>query len=60
MNNSVCAGLHWKGLCGGERSDLLQLFDHGPIATFHLTLVFLREPFEKPDRGRRIDLRPLE
>lgn len=60
MNNSVCAGLHWKGLCGGERSDLLQLFDHGPIATFHLTLVFLREPFEKLDRGRRIDLRPLE
>ena len=32
MNNSVCAGLHWKELRGGDRSDLLQLFDHGPIA----------------------------
>jgi hypothetical protein len=24
--------IQWKGLCGGERSDLLQLFDHGSIA----------------------------
>ena len=32
MNNSVCAGLHWKELRGGDRSDLLQLFDHGSIA----------------------------
>ena len=60
MNNSVCAGLHWKELRGGDRSDLLQLFDRGSIVTFHLTLVFLRELFEKPDRSRRIDFRPLE
>ena len=32
MNNSVCAGLHWKELRGDDRSDLLQLFDHGSIA----------------------------
>ena len=26
------SGIQWKGLRGGDQSDLLQLFDHGPIA----------------------------
>jgi hypothetical protein len=24
--------IQWKGLCGGDWSDLSQLFDHGPVA----------------------------
>jgi hypothetical protein len=40
--------------------DRFQLFDHGSIATFHPTLGFLREPFEKPDHVGRLDLRPLQ
>ena len=41
-------GIRWKGLRGDDRNNLLQLFDRGSIATFHPTLAFLREPFEKP------------
>jgi hypothetical protein len=60
MTNSVCGGIHWKGLRGGDRNNLLQLFDRGSVATSHLTLVFLGDPFEKPDHAGGIDLRPLE
>jgi len=60
MNNSVCVGHSLKGLRGGDRNDRLQLFDRGSIATFHPTLVFLREPFENPDHAGEMDLRPLE
>ena len=39
-------GIQWKGLRGGDRSNLRQLLDCGSIVTLHLTLVSLRELFE--------------
>ena len=52
--------IHWKGLRGDDRNDLLQRLDCGSITTFYPTLVFLRESFDEPDHAGGIDLRTLK